>query len=111
MIIVIPVICLSGMGGTEIQGNFSTNRSYNQSKCLNLWETGMFVCCKDNKIRFYWINLSTKGQNLKKLAGLSRRKGRKVICHGKIPSTNEIPAVDYGEHCNCNACLNWESQQ
>ena len=32
--IFLPVICLSGSGGTEMDVNFSTKRSCNQSKCL-----------------------------------------------------------------------------
>jgi len=42
-----PVTCLSGKHGMgRAQANFSTSLSYNQSKCLYLWLTGLLVVWK-----------------------------------------------------------------
>lgn len=40
-----PVNCLSGRGGTDIQGNLLLSLSYNQSKCLKRCATDSDVCC------------------------------------------------------------------
>lgn len=47
-----PVICLSGRQGIGIAApNFSSSRSYSQSKCLYLWLTALFVLYKKERKR------------------------------------------------------------
>ena len=38
-----PVMCFSGIGGMDKQVNFSSNRQYSQSNCLNRRLTGTLV--------------------------------------------------------------------
>ena len=49
MIIVSPEMAFSGKGGTGMQGNFSSKRSCNQSKCLYLRLTAKFENWKKKK--------------------------------------------------------------
>lgn len=51
----LPVTCLSGKEGIGMADpNLSRSLSYNQSKCLYLWLTGLFVVCK--KITWSYIH-------------------------------------------------------